>query len=613
MTKSLAHQIVEEIDKVEFFNLNIKLLGSIVCKILEGKAYFLYLKEDGRKKLVAHRTIKREAESRGKRVGRLSFNLTVERKDYELVIKGPGKLLTPEHCQELKSILVILSRAVTATQISKERIIETQIINELNLGIITQLNERKVIKDLEKAAWKMTGIKGIMLFYLIDDKLVGIEHTLSLKSLPERLYDQLFKKKALFSMVPKKQGPFAPIIKSPSTELLFIPIIIKNECCGFFVVYEDIKSNRGLLITRIKFLANQASLALERIRLFQRLNRTLKETHGLQEMTKVMLSSFDFHSLIDEILQKAQKVLNFEKMLFSIFNPETRCFDRISGVGIPKKKLEQAKRVHPPFDVINKLLQERYRISNSYYIPAQEVDEEIYNYAVYKVSTKDKRRGNIWHPLDILISPIYSKNRELVGILSLGEPKNNLVPNFEKIRLLETFGDFLGLAIENGRLFKKIENLSYTDELTGVKNYRFLRETLTSLIQQSVSPTAIVIIDLDDFKRYNDQFGHLYGDRVLKIFSQGLEGLIRKKGYVVRYGGDEFIIILPRIGLRRCRNIIKRVKQYFRNEQLLNMENGIPFSYGIAVYPDDGVDFGELIDRADKLLYQAKSHKDVKA
>jgi diguanylate cyclase (GGDEF)-like protein len=163
------------------------------------------------------------------------------------------------------------------------------------------------------------------------------------------------------------------------------------------------------------------------------------------------------------------------------------------------------------------------------------------------------------------------------------------------------------MAIENAQLFEKIEKLSNTDEMTGVYNYRFLREKIESLIQQKISPIALVMIDMDNFKACNDSYGHLYGDEILKVFSSCLVKNVAEKGYAIRYGGDEFILLMPKMNRKQTMRMINNIKQSKNN--ICRQRAACRFSYGIAVYPRNGLSLGALIDYADKLLYQQKSEK----
>ncbi|MGB9720301.1 MAG: sensor domain-containing diguanylate cyclase [bacterium] len=510
--------------------------------------------------------------------------------------------------QKLRNILKIVAQSLSVSSVAKVRISEFQVINELNLNVITTMEVKKVIWFAESAAQRLLDTKEVFLFYLIEDRLIGQQDNFSIKVLPEEVFRLLTRSRQVVTLN-KKENKFLKVLLKHlgSGVALFVPFTIKNQVRGFFILDEyDKISDQTSAIMRLKFLGNQAAIALERIELFQALSKALQESRGLQEIAKLLLSPYELKYFFNELLRRAQQILGFRKIMCSIYDPLTDSFERMHGVGISTKKLREARKVHPPYKLIKSLMQDRFRISNSYYVPSEEVFSEIREYEVYKSTPEQKRVYNLWSPGDLLISPIYSKGGEILGILSLAEPMNNRVPDRSKIRLLEAFGDFLGLAIENNQLFEKNVFLSYTDDLTGVYNYRFLKEKLNELIKKEPKSLAIAMIDLDRFKEYNDQFGHLAGDLMLKKVSQILKDVV-KNGYVTRYGGDEFIIILPDAGPRSVQYRINKAKQMIASSKHNNIS--VQFSCGIAMYPGDGKDFGTLIDCADKRLYQEKRKK----
>uniref|UniRef100_A0A7C6EKK4 Sensor domain-containing diguanylate cyclase n=1 Tax=candidate division WOR-3 bacterium TaxID=2052148 RepID=A0A7C6EKK4_UNCW3 len=520
----------------------------------------------------------------------------------------PDDILEPDSIEKLKTILKVISQIISVSNVAKERISEFQVINELNLNVITTLELKKVVWFVESAAQKLLNTNRVFLYYLIEDQLVGRNKKISIKFLPDETYRQISQSRQILKLE-KFENRFLKCFLDNLNPgiVLIVPFTIKNQGRGFFLLDDfDKIPNQINAIMRLKFLGNQAAIALERIELFQALNRALQESRGLQDIAKLLLSPYELKHFFTEVLRRAQQILGFKKIMCSVYNSETDSFERFHSVGISLKKFREAKKVHPPYKIIKSLMEDRFRISNSYYIPSEEAFKEIREYEVYKVSAKQKRAHNLWSQGDILISPIYSRNGEILGILSLSEPVDNRIPDRSKIRLLEAFGDFLGLAMDNSKLFERNLIISYTDDLTGVYNYRFLREKLNELIEKLHKPIAIAMIDLDRFKEYNDRYGHLAGDQLLKKISQILRDVI-KDGYVTRYGGDEFIVILPGSGVRAIKSRIERAKKVMHN--LKDGRLQIDFSCGFAVYPEDGTDFGTLIDSADKRLYLEKRRK----
>lgn len=585
-------EFIIRLDRLNLWNLKVDDVARTIQEYLGARSFLIKKKEENLKKIVKNF---------------IHFPFKMRGENYHLYFECPQDFsISPVEYEKIRYLLNIIAKGCDSQDLTRARIIESQIINELNLNVLTTLDERKIIWYIESGARKLLNNEEIYLYYLVDDKLIGRNNEFSIKIMPKELYQQLFKNRQ-FSFVKNPEDKFLKsIIKSTRfNEAIFVPFSIKNECRGFFMALNGKKVvDSKYAITRLKFLGNQSAIALERIELIEALNCALKESQGLQEIARILLTPFELRSIFNEILRRAQKLLGFRKILCSIFNPTTASFDRIIAVGVSKKKMDEARKVHPPLNVIKKLFQDRYRISNSYYLPAESVPPDIRQYELYKTRKTKTRIERLWNSGDILITPIYSRNGELLAFLSLDEPYDNLAPDFARIRLLEAFGDFLGLAIENHNLFRRIERLSYTDELTGVYNYRFLREKLSELIERNISPIVVVMVDLDGFKEYNDHYGHLAGDEVLKKISLLLKEVIKKDGYVIRYGGDEFIVLLPQLGLRAAQNrIVKLYNAIFGSER---KTTEIRFSAGFAIYPEDGRTFGELIDCADKRLYFKK-------
>ena len=155
---------------------------------------------------------------------------------------------------------------------------------------------------------------------------------------------------------------------------------------------------------------------------------------------------------------------------------------------------------------------------------------------------------------------------------------------------------------------RELFELAIRDGLTNLYNHRFFREQLEH--EMNKGPLAIVMFDADNFKGYNDTHGHLKGDDVLRQIAEVLESTVRETDIVARYGGDEFIIILPDTGkysaskfAERCVHLIS--EYHFEGEELIPAGK-ITISAGVASYPDDGMTSAILIDNADRACYKAK-------
>jgi diguanylate cyclase (GGDEF)-like protein len=147
----------------------------------------------------------------------------------------------------------------------------------------------------------------------------------------------------------------------------------------------------------------------------------------------------------------------------------------------------------------------------------------------------------------------------------------------------------------------------YKDTLTGVYNRRFLDIRVKRGAKKYIKtkqPFSVIMLDIDRFKEINDTRGHIKGDEVLKEFAVFLVDSLRDTDQVVRYGGDEFVCILPHTRRKNARFVFERLMQDCRNRKFAGLK--ITFSVGIASHPDDGLKFTQLIETADAALYEAK-------
>jgi diguanylate cyclase (GGDEF)-like protein len=158
---------------------------------------------------------------------------------------------------------------------------------------------------------------------------------------------------------------------------------------------------------------------------------------------------------------------------------------------------------------------------------------------------------------------------------------------------------------------KKLQEISVTDSLTGLHNHKHLMEKIGSEVTRSERHEhsfAVLMIDIDYFKKYNDTYGHQAGDDVLRKMAAIFMESVRSSDYVARYGGEEFMILLPETGMDKAMNSAKRIRKRLARETFGNGKSKIPItiSMGIATYPDHGEDPETLVSKADAALYQAK-------
>src|SRR6202030_917176 len=206
----------------------------------------------------------------------------------------------------------------------------------------------------------------------------------------------------------------------------------------------------------------------------------------------------------------------------------------------------------------------------------------------------------------VLCLPI-SYGETLLGVLNIeSRDENAFAP--QDVLILNTLADLLATALHNSFVFRKLQQQSITDGLTGIKTRRFFWEALSSEWKRgsrSGRPFSVVLVDLDKFKEVNDSLGHLEGDLVLARVGRLLEQKCRQSNVVARYGGDEFVILMPETGVEQAQILSERLRLWLATDPMLS-EHHITGSFGVASFPLHGFSAEDIIRVADTGMYVSK-------
>jgi diguanylate cyclase (GGDEF)-like protein len=206
--------------------------------------------------------------------------------------------------------------------------------------------------------------------------------------------------------------------------------------------------------------------------------------------------------------------------------------------------------------------------------------------------------------------PLRSRLRTL-GVIQLfnlpTEPLSDYALSF-----LRVLGDFAAIAIENSRAFERVQELTIIDECTGLYNLRHFDRTLNQEIMRSERlglPMSLIFIDLDHFKLVNDHHGHQIGSRLLAEVGNAIRTHVRSIDLAFRYGGDEFLVLLPGTGKHRAVQVANRLLSALRKGPFFvtnNLQLSVTASLGVASYPEDGKTGQDILRTADARMYQVK-------
>jgi diguanylate cyclase (GGDEF)-like protein len=214
---------------------------------------------------------------------------------------------------------------------------------------------------------------------------------------------------------------------------------------------------------------------------------------------------------------------------------------------------------------------------------------------------------------EFIAAPVLAGNEE-VGVILADNRFTRRVLFTEDALALQTLCDFAGSSILSARQYEEAEQLSIVDELTGLYNFRHLKEKIHTEIFRSRRygrVFSLLIMDIDFFKNFNDRNGHLTGNRALMDLAALIRKSVRNVDFPARYGGEEFVVVLPETNRDGARITAEKLCQAVRATDFIGMENQpsgrVTISIGVASFPDDGANYDELIGAADRRLYVSKA------
>jgi diguanylate cyclase (GGDEF)-like protein len=185
--------------------------------------------------------------------------------------------------------------------------------------------------------------------------------------------------------------------------------------------------------------------------------------------------------------------------------------------------------------------------------------------------------------------------------------------NEPEVFFLRALCDYAAIAIENARWVEKIQELTITDDCTGLYNARHLYKTLETEVYRSSRfgyEFSVLFIDLDHFKSVNDTHGHLIGSKLLAEIGYLVKAQLRLIDFAFRYGGDEFVVLLPQTGKDQALVVAKRLREALRASSFCANEGlhlKVSASIGLATYPHDARDAHDIIRQADEMMYLVKN------
>ncbi|MBN1282243.1 MAG: diguanylate cyclase [Proteobacteria bacterium] len=382
----------------------------------------------------------------------------------------------------------------------------------------------------------------------------------------------------------------------------------------------DLSRSFNRMLTRITDLSAQ-NIQSEQDHIMaaeqERLRRSLEEKGAIIERTNRMLEQFvkDL-SLIYEIGQEVNSIIDLDR-LYATIAATLRKHLKVNEFALmvfdekaEELQIKAAFGFKNPEAVAGMVFRKGEGISGlaaqsgkKIYIKDTSREDRFLNY-------KGERPDE---PSSFLSLPLIYKD-EVLGVINFGRRGVSSF-TYQDVQMLSLTAGQISLAIANARLYTRTRELTVKDELTGINNRRHFQNMLQMEWKRAIRfhrPLSLIMVDVDFFKDYNDTFGHLQGDQVLRQIGGVLRRNLREVDTVARFGGEEFVLLLPDTDKRGAIAVAEKVRLLVEGHRFATPEHketrSITISAGIATYPDDVEEMDDLIDHADIALYRAKEN-----
>jgi diguanylate cyclase (GGDEF)-like protein len=391
------------------------------------------------------------------------------------------------------------------------------------------------------------------------------------------------------------------IKKERLVSAIILPISSQGRNIGTInIYYRKLHSFTDAEKRIISTFANFSSVAISNARFFDDRKRKIHALEALNLIGQKISSVSDLESLVEIVYAETSKIMKTEDFYLALYDKEKNEIDFIIYV-------EEGKRIERVKRKLKKGLTEYVIREKKPLLLTKNVTERAKKFGIKALG----RPSKCWLGVPI----IYGTN--VLGVIGVQDYENAEVYDKEDMTVLQTIANQTAVAIENSRLYEKTMKMAVTDPMTGLFNIRHLYSVLRLEIERASRYNlefSILIIDIDNFKVYNDKYGHLLGDKLLKAYGQFLVNNSRRPDTVCRYGGDEFVIVLPETGstavLHFSKRVLKKLKQHRFNIDRKKIKLNV--TIGSASFPEDGITSEELIRVADRDLLEKKRKKSKK-
>ena len=374
--------------------------------------------------------------------------------------------------------------------------------------------------------------------------------------------------------------------------ILFVPLVNRSELVGILAVSgrRDGKLYTVEDIDLLESVVVQVAASMEKEYIHERMRQQEEEIALVNRLTTIITSSVSIQMIFEGFSEELKKVVDVDAAIVALVDGDELYVMALSGGGGSTWQLGQ--RIPLAGTATEWVCRERKTL--------------------YEADLR--RHQRFWtgeHHLQqgfgsVVYLPLSVTDRDIGSLTLCSRKANAYTPR--QIKLLERVASQIAAPIENAQLYVRAEQRSRIDELTGLFNRRHLEERLkeeTARHSRYGDAFTILILDLDNFKTYNDIYGHPSGDVILNQIGRIIKNSVRDSDQAFHHGGDEFAVIMPQTAVEDGRVVAERVRMQIARK-MEEKAIAVTCSIGLASYPSDGAMPGELVTVADTALYYAK-------
>lgn len=372
------------------------------------------------------------------------------------------------------------------------------------------------------------------------------------------------------------------------TSYLAVPLVAGGEKLGVLSVF-NIKKDKFFTERELHLaesIGRQAGIAIHNARLFETLKQRAEEAETLRQASVALVSSLKLDEVLNTILEQLEHVVPYDSASIFLLEPQ--------GMRMVAAKGEFAD------ELVGKVFPEKDEL----FFEAAHTGGPV----VLRDASQDPRFhgwGGTTYIRGWIGVPLLLRN-EAIGFLTLD---NRQVGGYDQVNipLLQTFANEAAVAIHNARLLARVEQLAIIDPLTGLYNHRYFVEIGQREFRRArrqALPLSLIVADIDNFRDWNDHYGHLLGDQMLRWLAENLRQVIRDTDILARTGGDEFAILLPETPLAVAIQLAEQLSQTVSKMEanVIQGRKRVTLSLGLADIEEKCSGFEELFRRAEKAL-----------